>query len=530
MRRRIYYVAMVLSIGFSIVLGKLAYTQLYGGSVYAAQSFQSQSCFIPLNDYARGQIYDRNGRSLLNSYTSPALIVTPQPEEQLGQVYDFLQDYLSETTLSPLQTSQLPFILPLSAQQATNLAQASLPSGVVIVPYHWRYHHPLAIHLIGCLDHSGHGAKGLESYYDALLSAAEPLSSLVYLSDANDRSLSGSSGIRLMTSTQAQPALYLTLDYTIQQTLETCFNQHHIAKGSAIILDIATNDILASVSRPLYDPTDLSQTFGFPDNQLERSLGYDYRYYPGSTFKIATAIAALESHAPALSQSFQCQNTASYQKCPRVHGEVDLRRALQVSCNNYFVYLGESLGAENLRHYLLDTLHFSLESQKDFDSFGAIANGAIGQELIRVSPWQMAQLVSIIAQDGGIWQSNAPWQEQIVSALEQDGQRQPVVSDKSYVQVISTATARTLQNDLASSITLPDGRTLTYAGKTGTPEVASSDEGNRYLAWYVGYAPAENPRYAIAIVIEEIIGIPASELSGGKYALPLFQDLIAQLP
>ena len=71
---------------------------------------------------------------------------------------------------------------------------------------------------------------------------------------------------------------------------------------------------------------------------------------------------------------------------------------------------------------------------------------------------------------------------------------------------------------------------MTYAGKTGTPEITAEDGSQSYLAWYVGYAPAESPKYAVAVVIEDILGVPKTDLSGGKYALPFFQDLIQQLP
>lgn len=533
MRRRMYQIGMILSLCFLVILGKLAYTQLYSGSVYASRSFQTQADLFTLEDHHRGDILDRNGKSLLNSCTAPALIIIPQADSQTEKLHTFLADYLpaaSLTLLDQKRTSDEPLVIPLSQNEASALSRAALPYGMVVAPYHWRYQDPLAVHLIGCLDYSGHGVKGLEKYYDALLSSSSSAYTLAYLSDAYDHSLPGGEGVRIIPPDTEKNALYLTLDHDIQKTLEDCLNRHHIAKGAAIILDVSTNEVLASASRPLYDPQDLSQTFGFNDNQLERSLGAEYRYYPGSTFKIATAIAALESHCPALAESFSCTNEAPYAKCPRTHAEVDLKRGLKVSCNNYFIHLGESMGRETLERYLLDTLHFSLEPGKSFDSFSAIANGVIGQELFRVSPWQMAQLITIIANDGYGWQTDAPWQEQLTASIEINGQRQPVQIDRQFVPIISAETAHILQEDLAAAIDSPDGTHLTYAGKTGTPEITAEDGSQSYLAWYVGYAPAESPKYAVAVVIEDILGVPKTDLSGGKYALPFFQDLIQQLP
>lgn len=533
MRKRIYQIGIILSLCFLVILGKLAYTQLYSGSAYAAQSFRTQADLFALEDYHRGEILDRNGKSLLNSYSAPALIIVPQADGLTADNRTFLEKYLPAASLDRLEQDQQtasPIILPLSQNEAVALSRTALPFGMVVAPYHWRYSSPMAVHLIGCLDHSGHGVKGLEKYYDTALSSSTSAYTLAYLSDAYDRSLPGGEGIRIIPPDTKKTALYLTLDYDIQKALEDCMNRHHIAKGAAVVLDISTNQILASASRPLYDPQDLTQTFGFNDNQLERALGSEYRYYPGSTFKIATAIAALESQSQALEEPFICSNEAPYDKCPRTHKDMDLLRALKVSCNNYFIHLGESLGRETLENYLLDTLHFSLEPGKSFDSFSAIANGVIGQELIRVSPWQMAQLIAIIANDGYGYQTDAPWQEQIVSALETEGERQITAIDQKPVPIISTETAHILQEDLAAAVDLPDGTHLTYAGKTGTPEIYDGSGSKKYLAWYVGYAPAEQPKYAVAIVIEDIAGLPASELSGGKYALPFFQDLIHQLP
>ncbi len=533
MRKRMYQTGIILSLCFLIILCKLAYTQLYSGSAYASQSFNTQASFFSLADYRRGEIFDRHGKSLLNSYTAPALIIIPQLAGQTAQSISFLEKYLPQTSLNRIKQNtdtSSPLIIPLSQEEAITLSRTALPFGMVVAPYHWRYAEPLAVHLIGCLDHSEHGAKGLEKYYDTTLSATVPAYTLAYLSDANNRSLPGGDGIRIIPPATKQSAIYLTLDYDIQKTLEETFNRHHIVKGAAVILDVATNQILASASRPLYDPQNLTQTFGFNDNQLERALGSEYRYYPGSTFKIATAIAALESHASALDQSFTCNNESPYNKCPRVHGEVDLLRGLKVSCNNYFIHLGESLGRDTLEKYFIDTLHFSLEPGKNFDSFSAIANGVIGQELIRVSPWQMAQLIAIIANNGYGWQTEAPWQEQIVSALEVEGTLQEHSFEQQYVQMISAETAQILQKDLKAHVDFPDGAHLTYAGKTGTPEISAADGTKKYLAWYVGYYPAEQPKYAVAIVIEEMFGVPEAELSGGKYALPLFEDLIYHLP
>ena len=175
MRRRMYQIGMILSLCFLVILGKLAYTQLYSGSVYASRSFQTQADLFTLEDHHRGDILDRNGKSLLNSCTAPALIIIPQADSQTEKLRTFLADYLpaaSLTLLDQKRTSDEPLVIPLSQNEASALSRAALPYGMVVAPYHWRYQDPLAVHLIGCLDYSGHGVKGLEKYYDALLSSS----------------------------------------------------------------------------------------------------------------------------------------------------------------------------------------------------------------------------------------------------------------------------------------------------------------------------------------------------------------------
>lgn len=546
MTKRIFIMTLILSLSFGLVIGKITYVQLFQGEAYALKSLANRTSPLALEETPRGDILDCHGASLLNDHDRPALVILPHlasdPKRLLALVNDLLpQAEIKPQDILPGEAGEAlvfpkPIIYPLEDEQMISIINSWQEPAAIVAPYKTRYSdQPLAVHLIGYLNYQNDGAKGLEKQYNQALKAQRPQTYLTPITDAYKRTLPGL-GYRLIqdTASEERTNLWLTLDKDTQRLLEDTLNATYLTKGAAVIIDVATGNILAAASRPTFDPNDLTQNYGYSDNQLDRVMGIDYTYYPGSVFKLLTAMIALEEGVAEKSTTFLCDNLPPYNKCPRLHGSTDFSQALKVSCNNYFIHLGQDIGQKKLEYYLLDQLNFTLETGKKLDSFGARANGVIGQELFKVSPLQMANFMATIANDGRHLSLEDPVSNRLVLGTAPSGQSPALYAKtNNQEQVFQPKAAQDLQDMLQNSHTITKNgttKTVTYAGKTGTPEVYTKDAQKHYLAWYTGYAPFDQPKYAIAIVVEEIAGVPSMDLSGGKYATPIFKSLIEQLP
>lgn len=538
MTKRIFLMGWLFFAVFVIVIAKLAYIQVYKGPIYAASSFSGRADLFPLEEASRGDILDRNGKSLLDAQIQPTLIILPKLlDDPEGFYQQFSRNF---PQLSLLHQEIVPqnkngtlvypptLVVPIPDTTTLHALQKEIKQGVVIAPYRQRYgDNPLAIHLLGYLDSEKKGVKGLEKLFDHYLADDHAATYLAYMSDAQRHIIAGS-GMRIIDQKTERCDVVLSIDQSLQQKLEELMNTFHITRGAAVILDTHTGQILAACSRPVYTPKDLAQTYGYQDNQLERVMGEDYRYYPGSIFKLCTAVAILEENIADERTVFTCDNVPPQQKCPRPHGTINFQEALKVSCNNYFIALGEKLGREKLSDYLLNRWGFSLEVGKKLDSAASRANGIIGQELFTVSPLEMANVMVTIANDGKAFSLDDVWYNQLTLGIKENEDWLVQFELPKQTQQFSAQSIKVLQKLLRNE-TKVNGTSLTYAGKTGTPEIYTANGKKSYLAWYIGYAPFDEPRYAAAIVIEQIAGVPEEDLAGGKYALPFFQQLMATI-
>jgi peptidoglycan glycosyltransferase len=205
---------------------------------------------------------------------------------------------------------------------------------------------------------------------------------------------------------------------------------------------------------------------------------------------------------------------------------IPLRRALEVSCNTTFAQLGLELGAGAL---IAQAERFGLNREPDFQLPAArseipgkldppqTAQSAIGQRDVRVTPLQMAMIA------GGIGNEGVLMTPRVVRQV-QDFAGRPVQSfdAKALTQAISPRSAAVLRDMMVGVVARGTGRAaaipgVTVAGKTGTAESAP---GRPPTVWFVGFAPAENPRVAVAVVVENGGGV-GDEATGGRLAAPI---------
>ncbi len=385
----------------------------------------------------------------------------------------------------------------------------------------------LARHLIGMTDGQGKGISGLESAFESVLNTGRK-HTVVSLRDVRRNLLKRWGYLEANRQVDTTQNLRLTLDKPLQQAVEELADAE-LKRGSILVSEVESGDVLAAVSRPQFNPYDLSASLKSGAGEfLNRSFSL---YNAGSVFKTVVAAASLE-YSIGIGQ-FHC--TGSYQVGDRevtcydctAHGSVGLDEAYANSCNGYFVCLGEKLGMERLLE-MAERLGLSAPATNYPDEPeghlpeieprlpGRLANFSVGQGELLVTPAAMLRLTDIVANGGMMRTLN-------VCDSIRDGQGlmlQPLRQPKGE-RVLSGHTAKRLREMMTKAVEEGTGKSAaneytTAAGKTGTAETGWTENGALQVhGWFCGFFPAEDPKYCITIFLE-------NGQSGGKYAAPLF--------
>lgn len=341
-------------------------------------------------------------------------------------------------------------------------------------------------------------------------------------------------------------AVELTIDPVVQQAAREAMGD---LKGAVIAIEPSTGRILAMVSTPTFDPNRLSahntasvieayeQLLADPDDPLvNRTISGDL-YFPGSTFKVLVAAAAIDSGRFTADSAFP--NPATLQlplsqsvitnatRGPCGSGEtVTIATALRLSCNIPFAELGLALGEGTLADYA-ERFGFGAEQDvpmavtpstfpRGLDD-AQLMLSSFGQFDVRVTPLQMAMVNAAIANGGNLMQPTLL--ERIIAPdLSIIDQPEPVLLG----QPVSRTTAETVTrlmvdavaNGVAGNATIEG---VDVAGKTGTAENGGDAP---FTLWFTGFAPADDPRVAVAVVIEDGGGLGQSG-SSNQIAAPI---------
>ena len=328
----------------------------------------------------------------------------------------------------------------------------------------------------------------------------------------------------------------LTIDAEMQKLLERIVKLN-IRAGAAVILETETGNIKAMTSVPEFSPDDISEDISAADAPLlNRALN---PYSVGSVFKIVTAAACLENGFDAEKQ-YNCtgsitvgQNTFNCIN-EKGHGQVDMERALEVSCNCYFIHAGLEVGGDKILE-MAEKLGFGkstelaggivsaagkLPSERNLASPAATANFAFGQGELMATPVQIACMVSAIANGGTYLEPKL-----VIGLTNAEGEvSQPAESGNSY-RAVSDQTAEILKNYMISVVENGSGKSAKpenggAGGKTATAQSGwYDDEGEIYHTWFAGFYPAEDPKYTIVLIKED-------GNSGSKDCAPLFKQIV----
>ncbi|WP_149203396.1 peptidoglycan D,D-transpeptidase FtsI family protein [Actinotalea subterranea] len=356
----------------------------------------------------------------------------------------------------------------------------------------------------------------------------------------------------LVTGRQTQGAsVELTINPNAQQAAWDALGDQ---RGAVVALDPTTGAILAMVSKPSYDPNALASHDTAAVNAAWQALEDDPTdplanraiagdtYPPGSTFKLVTAAAALESgltpesQVPApdvldLPQTSATLSNFGGSSCSGT-GTTTLADALRISCNTAFGQLGMDLGDQALREqaeaFGFDTpLNVPMKVTESRFPAGDLdepttAMSAIGQRDVRVTPLQMAMVSAAIANGG------TQMRPYLVAAVR--SQDLTVVSEADPAEIgqpVSPATAAALRDMMVGVVANGSGRAaqisgVQVAGKTGTAQTTDDVAPH---AWFTAFAPADAPRVAVAVVVENG-GNMGNEATGGQVAAPIAKAVI----
>jgi penicillin-binding protein 2 len=399
------------------------------------------------------------------------------------------------------------------------------------------------------------GREGLEQTFNQVLVGQHGQYKITFDKDGRKTSE------KIITPPVPGQTVVTTLDLRLQELAEKAL-QEKAKRGAVVITDPNNGDVLAMASWPSYNPNvfvpsitpeKLKALQDDPDIPL-LPRAFRSAYPPGSTFKVAVGIAALESGAVTSEDVFECVGSMqignvtfhNWKKGDR--GALTFVQALTESCDTWFYQVGIKTGAEPIIDWAQKLgfgaktgipLRGEVEGRVPNDTYmkathsrkllnGDIANLSIGQGDVLVTPLQMAQAMGVIANGGTLYQARLVEHVQtvdnaIVTAFPVREKRTLNFSPstiaelhKGMVDVVNSA------GGTAHAVSLS---TIEVAGKTGTAQWGPKSK-EKTAAWFAGFAPADKPQYAFAALYEGEVG---SKVHGGSAAGPMIASVLKQV-
>lgn len=591
---------MIVAIGvFLVLIGRLGYLQFVEGDDLQQASTRNyvRTVVLPAD---RGSIYDRNGRVLAVNRPSFDLYVTPAQVEDTEALIAGLRQVIELDELDAVRLrEQVEEPRGMWRHRAVRIARdidrdrvaraEALRARIdgISIRVHYQREYPegeIGAHLVGYLGkpradelrESGDrytvdsmlGRFGLERRYEDVLAGHNGYER--YAVDARgERQDGGWSLSALDDMTTRRPPrrghdLRLTVDIEVQRILVDALRDYE--SGAAVVMSPRDGSIMGIVSKPSFDPNQWSgrltrEAKAAIDNNpynpmLDKAV---HAYFPGSVYKVVTAIAALDEGI--LDPNEPIDSPGAYEYGNRIfhchkrsgHGPVDLDDAMAASADVYFYKLGEQLGIDTLAIYArrfgfgvrpglgingeaagdVPTRDFHEKHTRGGFQHGLALSTAIGQGAVRTSPVQMAAAYAALANGGTVWQARV-----VDRITTQDGDTVTHIEPKALGDLGTTDThLAAVNHSLERAVNDPERATGhlagvvggTVAGKTGTAQVRKIVRGhlrqniNRFRdrdhAWFAAFAPYESPEIVVIVFLEH-------GGSGGKDAAPVAREII----
>ncbi len=541
---RVLMVGIAFSLFFTTIAVRAMYLQLYRGP-WLSEKAANQYARPVTTQGLRGNIFDANLGKMAISIDVTSVGAHPGQIGDITNTAKFLAEHLSlnKEKIFKQLSSKNQFIWVerhISPKEYQTIASLNL-KGIVFTTERSRFypHKFLAGQLIGFTGIDNRGLEGIEFNYNHYLKGKTSESMVV--EDALGRWLDGDSWNHGFDGNN----LILTIDKKVQYMAETALaeviREFGGKSGIAVVMSPKTGAILALAHYPFFNPN------AFKDFKASdwRNRAITDPYEPGSTMKIFSAAAALESEKFGPHSIFFCENgvyrigrNVIHDTTP--HAWLSLQQILKYSSNIGAVKVSESIGAEKLFETLrnfgfgektgIDCPGESSGRLSPFYHWSKIDTAAIafGQGL-SVTAIQLITAVCAIANDGILMR---PY---VVAAItDQDGSLVKKFGPHRIRRAVSIETAQVVKRIMAT--VMEEGGTGIHGavdgykvcGKTGTAQKIGDDATyvpNKYVASFIGFAPAKNPEAAVLVIVDE----PRKVHYGGVVAAPAFKTITSQL-
>jgi cell division protein FtsI (penicillin-binding protein 3) len=544
-RGRRMVAALVLLSGFALILFRLFNLQILQAAELTVKADRQHRKAVSVQG-PRGSIYDRHGKVLAINMDVPSVFGVPasldDPSGVARDLSPVLRVRAGEIEKKLKQERSFVWIArKLDPEQGRRLERMPLEGiGVVMEGQRFYPKGPLLSHVLGFAGMDGQGLEGIERRYDPSLRGEKQM--VVLQRDALGRTVFPK-GLHEQVPSPGHNVI-LTIDEVIQyiaeKELEEAVTATRAKGGIVIVMEPRTGAILAMAVNPRFDPNTVQAISA--DRWRNRALTDTYE--PGSTMKIFVAAAALEEKVMEPETLVYGENGRMVVAKTVIHdhdklGWMTFAQVIQRSSNIGSVKTAMALGAERLYRWLRA---FGFGERTEIDLPGevaglikeprdwerrSLASIAIGQE-IGVTALQLVTAVAAISNGGWLMKPYT------VSEIRDEKGRVVVqVSPQVRRQPISPESVRTLSKILEGVVTHGTGSKAAVpgyrvAGKTGTAQKIDPKTGayssNLSVGSFVGYVPAEDPRLAIVVVIDE----PQTEAWGGVVAAPVFRRVAEQ--
>ena len=534
--------------------GRLAYLMIVQSDYYGkkAQALHERERSIKA---ARGKIVDRNGIVLAdNRSVCTVSVIHSQirdPERVIAELAELLK--LPEYTVRK-RVEKVSSIERISSNVPKETGDAILARQLegVKVDEDYRRYYPydsLASKVIGFTGGDNQGIVGLEVRYDDWLSGKD--GKILTMTNAYGQELEqeGERRQEPVTGNQLTISLDCNLQMYCEQAAQKVMLEKNADEVSVILMNPQNGEIFAMVNVPEYN---LNEPFTLNVetvsdlkesekqdllNQMWRNACINDTYEPGSTFKIITTAAALEQGVVTVNDSFYCLGYKIVEdrriRCHKTtgHGAETFTQGIMNSCNPVFIELGLRLGAENFYHYFEQ---FGLLRKTGIDLPGEAATimnkkENIGQvelatisfgQSFQITPIQLVTTVSSLINGGTRVVPHFG-----VSVQNAEGETRKTFSYDETEGTVSTATSKTLCDLLEHVVSEGTGKKaaiegFSIGGKTATSQTLPRSD-HKYIASFLGFAPAEDPQVIGLIVIDN----PQGVYYGGTVAAPVMKEI-----
>ncbi len=536
--RIVFFYVIVISV-FSVLFVRYWYLQVVKGDYYYKASKENTLRVLPLVA-KRGEIYALSGEKIATYKPAFNIMLDRNrfKRKHIKKIAKFLKIKESELKKRIRKYSNIPRYIPIAIKENVSMEflayfearKSDYPELFVdIEPLRYYPYKDLLSHVLGYIgepsikelkklgEYTFIGKAGIEKEYDEILRGKNGLKRLIV--DSGNRLKEE----KIVRQPEDGKNITLSIILPLQDLIKKSLGTY---KGCVIVNNVNTGEIYALYSNPSFDPNVFSSRFerkkwkklinGQGNPLLNRAIRG--RYSPGSIFKIATALSALEKGIPP-GTVFYCPGYFKYNglefKCwyEPGHGKLNMYGGIAHSCNVYFYNLGLKVGIEGIdktcsKIELCDRTGIDIPGEKKgllpTPEWKRLATGrawypgdtiniSIGQGYLLVTPIEVARFISFIANEGKLITPH------FLVSPETSFTVKNIDVDQAYLKILKKAMRKVVTSGTAVRLSFID---IKIAGKTGTAQTISGGKGKQNNSWFSGFAPYENPQICVTVIAE----------------------------